>query len=603
MPAKYIQLHNPNGEDLYPRTDWRAILDKPSFATVAQLNTKQDILTTDNAGDNISITVGTGNIIKINADLAQSYSILTDKPSINNIVINGALNSAQLGLPIINDTNTGFEIADEDGNVAFRITTTGHIKTKSFDSSTLPTALSQFINDVGYVTSSYHDATKLDNTTTAINAALATVKVVKFSTTSGTFNILNSDYTTTLVTIDTTTGTLSTSNFNSTTLTNRVTILENTAITTTNLGSALANGHYNISLFNNDSNFVTSATMAAALGQKQDTLSSVNAGTNITITTVGGVVKINSTGGGGGGSGVSDYNLLNNLPSINGHLIIGNQGYDYYQLPQTKNSNSAPFELADEDGNVALRLLNGHLITKLFNSSSVLSDISTLQNNVATLQGNITDIQTNYATKTYVTNQGYATLIYVNNQINTLSTSINGKQDVLTSSNAGDNITITTVGGVQKINATIAAGVDSIGGATGVITLGAGLAINNRQLYNTGVISIGSSTSSIIGLGSGLSMSNNVLTCTVPTVVGNSQDSIADAPALYKLKIGTQVYTVSNPPIAHYDGSLDQDIIGLMYAKQGHDIQVDYNNGIATINGRYSISLGGDNTLYIQEWF
>lgn len=59
MAELFIQLKNANGDLLYPRTRWAAVLDKPSFVTVEQLNTKQDILTqAANAGNGITINNG-----------------------------------------------------------------------------------------------------------------------------------------------------------------------------------------------------------------------------------------------------------------------------------------------------------------------------------------------------------------------------------------------------------------------------------------------------------------------------------------------------------------------------------------------------------------
>lgn len=61
------------------------------------------------------------------------------------------------------------------------------------------------------------------------------------------------------------------------------------------------------------------------LSSKQDKLTSNNAGDNVTITEVDGIVKINSTGG---GTGTSDYNDLTNKPKINDVTLSGNVSLD-----------------------------------------------------------------------------------------------------------------------------------------------------------------------------------------------------------------------------------------------------------------------------------
>ena len=75
------------------------------------------------------------------------------------------------------------------------------------------------------------------------------------------------------------------------------------------------------------------------------------------------------------------------------------------------NTNRGDFELSDNDGNVLLRLANGHIITKNFNSSNAspdlaqavatnTSNISSLQSSVATNTNDIATLQTNTTTNT-----------------------------------------------------------------------------------------------------------------------------------------------------------------------------------------------------------
>lgn len=102
MSIRYIELTDLNDNVLYPRTHWNAIVDKPNVATIEQLALKQDILTSANAGTNVTIT-SEGGVIKINATGtggATSYNDLTDKPSINGTTLQGALSLAELGINI-----------------------------------------------------------------------------------------------------------------------------------------------------------------------------------------------------------------------------------------------------------------------------------------------------------------------------------------------------------------------------------------------------------------------------------------------------------------------------------------------------------------------
>ena len=87
MSDRYIQLHNPEGDLLYPRTDWRVIFNKPSFATLEQLATKQNQLTSANSGPGITIETGEGGLLRISATQASNYNALTNKPSINGVTL------------------------------------------------------------------------------------------------------------------------------------------------------------------------------------------------------------------------------------------------------------------------------------------------------------------------------------------------------------------------------------------------------------------------------------------------------------------------------------------------------------------------------------
>jgi len=136
MSTQYIQLKNPSGDLLYPRTDWAVILNRPSFATIADVNAKQDKLDARNSGENILIETVEGGILRISAPNLSNYLNLTNKPTINGIPVNGALTSTQLDIPSLDTTSEGdFEIADEQGNVVLRLVE-GHLVTKNFDSRT-----------------------------------------------------------------------------------------------------------------------------------------------------------------------------------------------------------------------------------------------------------------------------------------------------------------------------------------------------------------------------------------------------------------------------------------------------------------------------------
>lgn len=250
MSNQYIQLKNSQGDLLYPRTEWALIQNKPALATTADLNLKQDVLTSANAGANITITTVNG-VLRISAASSSNYNDLTSKPSVNGVILSGALTAADLNL--VKGGSTGannLTLLDSTNNAAIQVIN-GYIVTANFDSRALPTTLSAFTNDVGFITASYHDSTK------------------------------------------------------------------------------------------------------------QDLLTSANAGNNVTITTVDGVLKINATGGTGG---TTDYNALNNRPSLNGVTISGARTGAYYKLATVQTQNGT-INFYDDNNNAVLSLNNGEILT------------------------------------------------------------------------------------------------------------------------------------------------------------------------------------------------------------------------------------------------
>ena len=366
MANKNIQLKDASANLLFPRTYWDLVLDKPSLVSPEQLALKQDKLTSENAGTGISIGYDSGNVLKISAATFNNYQTLLNKPSINGIELTGALTSSQLNIPAINNTNQAFEIADANGNVVLQITNAGHIITKEFNSAEISPATISYINSQGFITADYHDPTKQD--VSSLISTIQAAKFVQYNTSGNNFNILGSDHATTLLTIATDTGALITQSFNSANVLSRLTSIETNMLTRSNLGAALSVGNYNISYFNNNAGYITSAYHDPT---KQDLLSSANAGQNVTITIVGGVPKINATGGGGGG-GTTDYNALSNRPYINSVLLEGNVTLAALGVPGlvTNAGSNNVFDVTDSDGNVILRLNNGHIQTRYFDSAT-----------------------------------------------------------------------------------------------------------------------------------------------------------------------------------------------------------------------------------------
>ena len=250
MSNQYIQLKNSQGDLLYPRTEWALIQNKPALATTTDLNLKQDVLTSANAGSNITITTVNG-VLRISAASSSNYNDLTSKPSINGVTLSGSLTAADLNL--VKGGSTGannLTLLDSTNNAALQVIN-GYVVTANFDSRALPTTLSAFTNDVGFITASYHDSTK------------------------------------------------------------------------------------------------------------QNLLTSANAGSNVTITTVDGVLKINATGGTGG---TTDYNALNNRPTLNGMTISGARTGAYYKLA-TVQTQAGVTSFYDDSNNAILSLNNGQITT------------------------------------------------------------------------------------------------------------------------------------------------------------------------------------------------------------------------------------------------
>jgi hypothetical protein len=269
----------------------------------------------------------------------------------------------------------------------------------------LPVALSQLSNDVGFITSAYHDNAKL-NISDFITTARSN-QFVEYDLTGNIFNIEGVNGSGTVLSVNTSSGAITTLGFDSTSVLSRLGLLESTALTATNLGSVLSAGHYNISLFTNDSGYITSSYHDSA---KQDVLNQNNAGDNITITSVGGVVKINAITGGGSG-GTNNYNLLSNKPRFNNIELIGNKTYSDFNLPYISND-AETFEITDEAGNAILRLTEGHIVTKSFDSRDLPTRLSQFTNDVGyltTISGlNITLLTNNAG---YITSAQLPTII------------------------------------------------------------------------------------------------------------------------------------------------------------------------------------------------
>lgn len=265
MSDKYIQLKNPQGDYLYPRTDWSMILNAPGVPSVALVNSKQDQLTALNAGSNISITTVDG-VLKINSTANTTYTGLSGLPSLNGVTIRGRQYPYTFNLVSYEQVGRdSFNIKGPDGVILMALKE-GEIVTSAFDSRVKLTNVSSLVNDAGYITSSYHDI------------------------------------------------------------------------------------------------------------QKQDVLTSENAGSNITITTVEGVLKINATGSGG----TTDYTVLTNRPQINNLTLIGSQTAAYYKLTKVDTQSSIT-SFYDDSNNVAFSISGGYIRSTNFDSQAALNRITLLE--------------------------------------------------------------------------------------------------------------------------------------------------------------------------------------------------------------------------------
>ena len=93
-------------------------------------------------------------MLKINATGGTNdYTQLINTPKISGINLTSTSTYASLELPHLSGdgTNTSLDIMDDVGNVILRLAN-GHIQTKYFNSTELPTNLSDLVNDTGFLT-------------------------------------------------------------------------------------------------------------------------------------------------------------------------------------------------------------------------------------------------------------------------------------------------------------------------------------------------------------------------------------------------------------------------------------------------------------------
>lgn len=105
------------------------------------------------------------------------------------------------------------------------------------------------------------------------------------------------------------------------------------------------------------------------VNSKQNQLTAANAGSNVSITTEGGVLKINAN---------NDYNGLTNRPQINGVTLQGNIDPSVYKLTKViTGGNTTSFY--NDQNQVAFSVINGALVTSNFNSTTLTNRVSALE--------------------------------------------------------------------------------------------------------------------------------------------------------------------------------------------------------------------------------
>lgn len=385
MSTQYIQLKNPSGDLLYPRTDWSVILNRPSFATTADVNAKQDKLDARNSGENILIETVEGGILRISAPNLSNYLNLTNKPTINGILVNGALTSTQLGIPSLDATSEGdFEIADEQGNVVLRLVE-GHLVTKNFDSRTdIPAYTSQLTNNSGFLIA--------EDIPSIVRGA--TVQAVEYTYAANIFTLKKGDHNVsnnTVMTVNMTTGALDVYRangavgFSSHFVMNQLQDITEGACTDTYCTSIHLSDYDNDANYLNTTslntilaNYVTTTALNTALSLKQNSLTNANAGQGIVITNSGGVTTISTN---------IAYASVTGKPRIGNVELVGNVTYSALKIPYINSVDNIPFEIGDDNGNIAFRITqSGNIVSQAFDSELVLQEIESIKERLDNLE-------------------------------------------------------------------------------------------------------------------------------------------------------------------------------------------------------------------------